>query len=278
MKQSEKEERFFSFIEIRRQKNPDYKFIPHLEYFQNNCNRWDKKKVEDILQHINKPVPEDIDKAWEVWRRFRSAQAEISAIYLIEQFFRGEVKEIEACRSGTRKTCDFLAEINDKDFFIEVKAQSGQQKQKKDDKDYSYKHPLCYFQRFEAKFEDDFFSWLFEKRESSRSRKPMRPMCQIASVDKKADVLVAMTDIFYDDTNNTEELASLLLWPDCSEGFDIIKGDNFKVHIATAGVVTLNDMYDLKEIWIFDNVKLNELLIIKRPGQTLSIEENSKES
>lgn len=277
MKQSEKEERFFSFIEIRRQKNPDYKFIPHLEYFQNNCNRWDNNKVEDMLQHINKPVPEDIDKAWEVWRRFRSAQAEISAIYLIEQFFSGEVKEIEACRSGISKTCDFLAEINDKDFFIEVKAQSGQQKQKKDSIDYSYKHPLCYSHRFDPDDENDLFSWLFERKISSRDGKTMRPMCQIASVDKKADVLFAMIDIFNDDTNNTEELASFLLWPDCSEGLDIIKGDNFKIHIVTAGDDILNAMYDLKEVWIIDNARLNEMLIIKRPEHNLSIGENDKE-
>lgn len=265
--------------------SPKYGFVPHLIYFLRNRNRW--ANSDHILQRIFAKVPNDSEEAWEVWRNFRSAQAEITSVFLIENYFAGKVIELEVSRSGVSKKCDIRVALNsDVDYFLEVKAQSGQQ--------HGDKHPISDgLIQFHPQFEDDLYSWLFEERISSRNRQPMRPYCLQAS-DKQADVLVAMTDIFLQKSNNMNSLAKVVI-PDylevCNKDFRRyylkvfslqnvinailqwlrIKTDSIGVIAVTAGEETTKKMGSLKEIWIFDNSALEDMIIVQRAEHQLSI-------
>lgn len=254
-----------SFIGHILRRTPDYGFIPHLSYFLENRNRWSKS--DQILHRIYAKVPEDIKQAWEIWRQFRSAQAEITAIFLIENYFSGYIKGLEAARhQESSKTCDIYALFgSDLDFYFEVKAQSGQQ-----DND---KHPLCYPQVFESRFESDLYSWLFERKISSRDGKPMRPYCLQAS-DKSADALIVMTDIF-NGNYSMDSLAGGII-PDYKKMTNVsfsqrIKNDIVRVISIIAGQETVKKMGSLNEIWIFDNSSLEKIIIVHLPERRLSV-------
>lgn len=274
-----------SFIWHYIQDSPEYNFLPHLIYFIKNKNRWTNS--ENILQRIYAEVPGDSEEAWEVWRHFRSAQAEITSVFLIENYFAGKVIELEGSRPGVGKKCDISMAFNsDADYFLEVKAQSGQQ--------HGNKHPISDgLIQFNPQFEDDLYSWLFEERISSRNGQPMRPYCLQAS-EKQADVLVAMTDIFLQRSNNMNSSAKVVI-PDylevCNKDFRRyylnvfslqnvinailqwlrIKTDFIGVIAITAGEETTKKMGSLKEIWIFDNSALEDMIIVQRAEHQLSI-------
>ena len=129
------------------------------------------------------PLSLGTDKGWEKQRDFRSAQFEITAIFLIEKYLGGKVTLIP---ESSVPTADFKIDLNQGNFMVEAKAQSGQKKRNQipryDD-----------FSLFNPKEELDLRSWLFEKRISSRNGEPMKPQVLAAEI-KKADILICQTD------------------------------------------------------------------------------------
>lgn len=196
-----------SFLGHKLHKNPTYGFLPHFEYFLTNQERW--RRSGDVLDRILAPIPGEIAAAWETWRQFRSAQAEITSIFLVEACFEGTVEELEAVKPdkprspGSDKSCDICARFRSGDkFYIEVKAQSGQQ--------HGGKHPLYSGPiGFAPQAEDDLRSWLFEEKVSSTTGELMKPYCRLAA-NKSADVLLVMTDIFPERSNNALSLGRIL--------------------------------------------------------------------
>ena len=274
-----------SFLEHTLLQTPKYGFVPHLIYFLKRKDRWANSDI--ILQRIFAEVPADSMQAWEVWRQYRSAQAEVTSIYLIENYLTGEVREIEVDRPGIKKRCDIhVAFHDDVDFYFEVKAQSGQQ--------HGDKHRISDdLIGFCPQFEDDLYSWLFEEKISTQNGQPMRPMCLQAS-DKRADVLLAMTDIFFQKNTNLSSLVKFIT-PDFTDmhikvfrreyskmrslnnltGAVLqwlrIKNDIIRVIAVTAGEETVRKMGSLKEVWVFDNSALGEIIVIRRPKQRLDV-------
>lgn len=115
-----------SFIGHAVRNNAGYGFLPHFRYFMENKHRW--ANATAVVNRILKPVPEAPNEAWEVWRQFRSAQAEITSIFLFENYFHGQVEDIEVSRPGSIKPCDIRARLPScGELYVEVKAQSGQQ-------------------------------------------------------------------------------------------------------------------------------------------------------
>jgi len=194
-----------SFLGHSVRDNPNYGFIPHFEFFLENKHRWNN--ATRVLNRILAPVPTDPTVAWETWRQFRSAQAEITSIFLVESSFQGSVEELEVAKPGATKSCDICARFPTKgQVYIEVKAQSGQQ--------HGDKHPLHDGTiGFTPQAEDDLRSWLFEPKISSKTGKPMKPYCCHAA-EKSADVLLAMTDIFFEQSKDLLSLGRVL-FPDC---------------------------------------------------------------
>lgn len=266
-----------TFIGREFSNNPDYGFLPHLEYFLENKGRWPGS--ENILNKLLKTVPGDSEEAWEEWRKFRSAEAEVTAIFLIENYLAGRATGLKVQRPSCKKDCDIAAYFNEEELFIEVKSQSGQQ--------HGDKHPLSNdFIGFYPKDEDDLRSWLFEKKISSRDGKPMKPYCIQAS-EKKADILFVMTDIFNLKSNNMQELGRFLA-PDAdnfsSKNFYrkhqtsskvqillrrivklfSLKKDYMIAKIVSAGAQTSSRMHCLREIWFYDHHYFPEFLIVRR--------------
>lgn len=257
--------------------NPKYKFISHLEYFLKNRRRW--QSSEDILERLLIEVPADVEEAWKEWRQFRSAQAEVTAIFLIENYLSGNITGLEVPRGSNTKTCDIVVNFGEKESFIEVKAQSGQQ--------HGDKHPLSNeLTSFQGKSEDDLHSWLFEGKISSRDGKIMKPYCFQAS-EKDADILIAMIDIFFAQSKSLDNIPEVIC-PDSKHAYDKLyhrkraknkmldgflrrfekiifnKQDHLKIKVIYAGSETRQKMRGLKELWLFDESYLPDMLIIKR--------------
>lgn len=270
-----------TFIGSKFHNNPNYGFLPHLEYFIENKDRW--QGSENILDKLIRTVPTDPTEAWEEWRQFRSAEAEVTAIFLIENYLTGRVAGLEVRRPSCKKDCDIAAYFDEEELFIEVKAQSGQQ--------HGDKHPLSNdFIGFNPKDEDDLRSWLFEEKISSRDGKPMKPYCVQAS-EKKADILFVITDIFNWKSNNMEGLGRSLA-PDSDNFFSKIlrrkhqtnskirnllgrivklfsfKKDYMSAKMLVAGTQTSSRMHALREIWFYDHHYFPEFLIIRRSEGT----------
>lgn len=254
-----------SFIGDAVRRNPHYGFVPHFKYFLKNKERW--SNADGVLARILAPVPDNSDEAWETWRQYRSAQAEITSIFLIENYLCGEVIGLEVARPGVGKSCDIYARfISGIESYLEVKAQSGQQ--------HGDKHPLSRKPiGFAPQFEEDLRSWLFEKRLSSRNGKSMTPYCRQAS-DKGADVLISMIDIFRQGAADIISLGKLLA-PDhgeiTSKDFPRkgawrwlpVKSASMRVFTIEAGNQTSEKMVRLKEVWVFDNARLSEMLVLR---------------
>lgn len=245
-----------SFIGNTVRRNPKYAFLPHFEHFLKNKYRW--CNTDQVLNRILAGVPEESEKAWETWRQYRSAQAEITAIFLIENYLYGKVQDLEVARPGFSKRCDIHARFNSgNEYYLEVKAQSGQQ--------HGTKHPLADgIEEFSPQSEEDLLSWLFTEKSSSRTGMPMQPYCSQAS-EKGADVLIAMDDIFEEESESTRSLGKLLV-PDHrkieNKDFRRNKSDCLSAVIMEAGKETTRKMQGLREVWVFDNSKLGEMLII----------------
>ena len=244
-----------SFIGYAIRDNPKYGFLPHFRYFLKNKHRWAKSC--GVLKRILAPVPEDLNMAWEVWRQFRSAQAEITSVFLVENYFQGNVVELEVAKPGSTKLCDIRVRFRSCDeAYLEVKAQSGQQ--------HGDKHPLSIGAiGFTPQSEEDLRSWLFEERTSSTTGELMKPYCRQAA-EKAADVLISMTDIFLQESTDMLSLGKRLS-PDF--GRILYKKTSGamrrQLFIVEGGEEISGKMSGLKEVWIFDNSRLNEVLVIR---------------
>jgi hypothetical protein len=181
-----------------RLENIDDPFWAELEYFLLNSERLGDTR--EVLRKLcsEAPLCLEIDKAWERQRDFRSAQFEITAVFLIEKYFGGKVALIPESHTPTP---DFEVELNQGRFTVEAKAQSGQQ--------HGDKHPRHNGSiMFTPKGESDLRSWLFEEKISSRSGKPMVP--QVLAAEKKAaDVLVCQTDYVKTQDSLTRQISIL---------------------------------------------------------------------
>ena len=247
-----------SFLGKTCQENPDYSFLPHFDYFLENLSRWSGGQEHLVLRRILDKVPENRQNAWEVWRQYRSAQAEITAIFLIENYLCGKVRDLEVARPGFSKRCDMYARFNPGiEYYLEVKAQSGQQ--------HGNKHPRTDgIQEFLPRYEEDLRSWLFDEKSSSRTGMPMQPYCAQAS-KKGADVLIAMDDIFEEESDTMRSLGKVLVRDHqeiVSKDFRRNKSDCLSAVIVEAGNATTRKMQGLREVWIFDNSRLGQMLII----------------
>jgi len=246
-------------------------FCSHLEYFLKNKHRWEN--ADSIIDRIFwKKISDENKRAWEQKRNCRSAQAEITSIYIIENYLDGIVKNLEQSKPNSKKSCDILATFHDKnDYYIEVKAQSGQQ--------HGDKHPLSNgLISFNPHFENDLLSWLFEIKVSSRNGSIMRPYVLQAS-DKKADVLMVMTDIFYRKAGNLKEFIKNNFCNDnnifgIKKSVREFKKNKLKLYICKAAEKIAKKMGTLKEIWLFDESKICEMAIILGKNLNKSVIQN----
>lgn len=256
-----------SFIGFKERENPDYAFLGHFRYFVCNSHRW--ANSSGILNRILAPVPTNSDEAWEIWSQFRSAQAEVTSIFVVEHFFHAQVEEIEAAKLGVAKSCDIRARFPDcPDLFIEVKAQSGQQ--------HGDKHPLSVEPiGFTPRFESDLRSWLFEEKISAKTGELMKPYCRQAA-EKSADVLVAISDIFRQDQGDLCSLARRLV-PDHQGTVEKASSGELMCNllIVEGGESTSTKMCGLPEVWLMDMSRLDEVLVIHSSGGKSILEANA---
>ena len=134
--------------------NDEYPFWAEFEYFLSNCERLGN--TSEIFRKLSWVVPQSLDiaTAWERYRDFRSAQFEVTAIFLIEKCLGGNAQLIP---ESNVPTPDFEVEFNQGTFMIEAKAQSGQQ--------HGDKHPRHNGQiLFDPKEEIDLRSWMFDEK------------------------------------------------------------------------------------------------------------------
>jgi hypothetical protein len=216
-----------SFLGDRLRKNPGYKFLPHYCYFLNNLHRWNN--AIQIQDRILAAVPSDSDAAWKAWIQFRSAQGEINSVFLIENYLRGEVDDLEVSPPQKTKTCDISARFDSgAACYLEVKSQSGQQ--------HGDRHPLTEGAiGFTPQDEDDLRSWLFEERVSSNKGQPMVPMCKQAS-EKGADVLIGFMDIFHWDSHDNRSFGKRLV-PDAQGMSNVVYRRTFWRHLSCQNVL-----------------------------------------
>ena len=236
--------------------NQKYGFWPHFEHFLANLTSY--TNYDSIIRRLSLTAPCDLEisKAWGKWQRFRSAQSEVTSIFIIEKFFSGAVKEIIAKKEKV-KTPDLKVSLNLIEILIEVKAQSGQQ--------HGTKHPRCEGSDFYSpQDEADLNSWLFQEKISSRNGKPMKPKA-IEAEEKGAAVLFAMTDIML--TVSDIEERTHLICPGCKfirkRCFSSDSNDSVAVYFFHAKFPILNrPSSNLKEIWLFDECHLDEFVVL----------------
>ncbi|MFC1770459.1 hypothetical protein ACFLZV_01095 [Candidatus Margulisiibacteriota bacterium] len=236
---------------------PGSSFLPHLEYFLSNISKWSDSNsiIDRILETA--PLTMESDKAWAKWRSFRSAQAEITVIYIIENYFKSE--ELEIIPTTNKKTPDFKVFIDYKELLIEVKAQSGQQHGNKHPLDKGNNHTF-----FQPQFANDLKSFLFEKKHSSRDDKPMIPKT-LEAEQKNADILVAMTDYFRDPEKSLAERMDSLC-PGCKFAkqldLNLDASSRLTIHFFQGEFPVDFELKKLKEIWLFDESALDEFIVL----------------
>ncbi len=242
--------------------NLNYVFWPHLEFFLQNHNRYGN--YESIIERLILTVPTttDIDAAWGKWRIFRSAQSEITSIFMIENCLLGQV--IEIVPVNHKPTPDLKIVLNNSKYSIEIKAQSGQQ--------HGSTHPRSKeSESFSPKYEEDLKSWLFEEAVSSRSGKPMKPKA-IEADEKQADILMAMTDIF----NTIDEVKDQALYICPNSSFlekNSIKANSDKIisiHFFESEYPVKKSLKYLKEIWLFDESHLDRFIVLSKEAVLLN--------
>ena len=248
--------------------NPNYGFWPHLEYFLLNAYRF--KNHETIIERLLLEVPlnMEINKAWAKWQKFRSAQSEITVIYINEMYFSGQVVEIVPV--DKKPTPDIKVILHNCEHLIEIKAQSGQQ--------HGSKHPRAKgCNSFTPQDELDLKSWLFHEKISSRNDKPMEP--KTLEADKKgADILVAMTDYFHTGTDIKNEASKIC------PGSKYLESKNVKdnedkpliVHFFESAYPISKDLKNLKEIWLFDESHLDRFMVLSREAILLEHLKNTR--
>jgi len=234
--------------------NSDYGFWPHLEYFLENLRRF--PNCSPILKRLSVVVPMsmDMEKAWGEWRKFRSAQSEVTTIFLIENYFAGRILEI--IPENRTPSPDLKIKLSEHNYMLEIKAQSGQQ--------HGDKHPrLNGGHSFDPKFEEDLKSWLFMEKISSRSGKPMKPKV-LEAEEKGSDILVAMTDFFA----TIDEIQSKVSYLSPNSTFidkkaiQIESGNLLKAHFYQVKFPVNRKLHILKEIWLYDESHLDNFLVL----------------
>jgi hypothetical protein len=262
-----------SFLGHRLSSNPSYGFLPQYQFFLDNQERWSAESTK-IQGRILAKVPCDCEAAWIQWREFRSAQAEITSIFFIEIFFRGLVTGLELPRPGKSKTCDLAVRFDPSSeiVYLEVKAQSGQQR--------GDRHPLSSNgSLFTPHGEEDLSSWLFNQEKiSTKNGKLMVPKCQDVAA-KGADALLAMIDIFQWETADLVALGKYLAPDFQSVDESIFKRKSLgnaklnrrytnRISVVTivVGLETTRMMCGLREIWLFNESKMQSVLILRAVG------------
>lgn len=243
-----------TFLHARLDDTPDYKFWPHLEYFFLKMQRFGN--YESIIERLSlvAPLKMGIDEAWEKWRQFRSAQSEITAIFIIENYLKGQVLEIIPINKR-KPTPDIKVRLSNNEYLIEIKAQSGQQR--------GSKHPMAKGSNlFSPDNELDLKSWLFEERISSRNGRPMEP--KTLKADKQgAAILFAMTDIM---TMRDIKGQVSLICPDNEfiEKMELSVDtlDPFAAHFYNATFPVKSGLINLKELWLFNESHLDRFLVL----------------
>lgn len=164
--------------------------------------------------------------------------------------------DLEVAKSGSSKSCDIRAKFPSWDeLYIEVKAQSGQQ--------HGDRHPLSSEAiGFTPKSEEDLRRWLFEERTSSLTGELMKPCCRQAA-EKGADVLIAMTDIFPEEHTDMLSLGKRLtnagrVW--CRR---VARAAKLQLFIVKGDEGVLSKMCGLKEVWVLNDSRSNEVLVIR---------------
>lgn len=236
--------------------NPNYGFWPHLEHFLVNIKRF--ANHESITERLSLVVPIEMDlhKAWAKWQKFRSAQSEVTTIFIIENYFSGQVLEIIPVNK--KPTPDIIVSLNDYEYKIEIKAQSGQQ--------HGTKHPRAKgWNSFSPKDEVDLKSWLFEEKISSRNGKPMKPKT-LEAEEKGADILVAMTDYFNTIHDVADQVA--IVCPDSefidNKNFNTKMVSPLTAHLFKSVYPIKRSLMNLKEIWLFDECHLDRFVVLSR--------------
>ncbi len=226
---------------------PGYGFWPHLEYFLGNLQRF--VNYESIIERLTLAVPLGLnkDEAWRKWQIFRSAQAEVTSIFIIENYVKGQVLEIVP--TINKPTPDLKVKLFNQQY-LEVKAQSGQQ--------HGSIHPrLSGLNQYSPANELDLKSWLFEEKISSRNNQPMKP--KIIEADKKgASILLAMIDIeIKGDLNKQVPII-------CPENnyLERIEGcDHFNCYFYRV-TFPARDLKNVKEVWLFHESHLDSFLAL----------------
>jgi len=248
--------------------NPNYGFWPHLEYFLANVNRF--KNHESITERLALIVPLNMNPqlAWANWQKFRSAQSEVTTVFIIENYFLGQV--LEFVPVSRERTPDIKVCLNNFEHTIEVKAQSGQQQ--------GTKHPREKgLNSFSPQDEIDLTSWLFVEKISSRDGKLMKPKT-IEADEQGADILIAMTDYF----NSIQDINAQVSFvcPDSK----FIEEKNIVVkmvapliaHFYKSTYPINRNLINLKEIWFFDESRLDRFVVLSSESRLLEHLKNTR--
>jgi hypothetical protein len=182
-----------------RTSNIQYPFWAEFQYFLSNMVRFGN--TQEIARKLSSVARLSLDcnRAWGNWCDFRSSQFEVTAIFLIERYFEGEITQL--IPEGKTPTSDFMVRLNQGEFRVEAKAQSGQQRG-----DIHPRQDGAIL--FDPKEEIDLRSWLFEEKNSSRNGKVMEPMA-IAAEKKGAEILICQTDYVATESNLLSQLSVL---------------------------------------------------------------------
>lgn len=234
--------------------NENYGFWPHLEYFLANGERMTNK--QSIIRRLTVTAPHsmDMEKAWGQWQLFRSAQSEVTTIYIIEYFLSGRILQI--IPEADKPVADFRVSLENAHFTVEVKAQSGQQ--------HGDKHPRSNeSQFFDPKEEFDLRSWLFAEKISSRSGKPMKPKV-LEAEEKEAEILVAMTDFTPKVPEIESQISKILPQSQLMEKRTIHLGDDnlMVTHFFKGKYPHKRELNFLKEIWLYDECYLEKFVVL----------------
>jgi hypothetical protein len=234
----------------------DYGFWPHLEHFLLNIKRFGNH--ESIIKRLSLDVPLEmnIQQAWGKWQQFRSAQSEVTSIFIIENYFKGQVLGIIPVNK--KPTSDIKVSLANKEYLIEIKAQSGQQ--------HGTKHPRAKGSNlFSPDDELDLKSWLFEENISIRNGKPMKPKT-IEADEKGAEILMAMTDHFTTIHDIKEQVSILCPGNKFIETkvTTIEKRQPCVAHFYEVTFPVKSNLINLKEIWLYNESHFDRFLVLSR--------------
>ncbi|MCA9734697.1 hypothetical protein KC799_21370 [candidate division KSB1 bacterium] len=266
--------RFISQLENRRDTflqyccdkyGANYAFWPTLEYFLDNLDRL--ANPDSILKRLSiaAPISMKTSQAWNRRQMFRSAQMEITSIFLIETALNGKV--LELIPEDKVPTPDFKVNLGKQELLIEVKSQSGQQ--------HGDKHPMSNdWIEFKPQFENDLKSWLFMERTSSRSGQPMKPKV-VEAEEKGAHILFAQTD-FFSEMGDIKDQTSFIC-PDSelvsSMSIPTLLGKPLNAYFFQCKFPVNSQPDNLREIWLLNESKFERFIIL---SQTMYLLEHLK--